>query len=68
MIKGSKLHIVACSDEDTSDSKTLTEEERERLFRLIKAQAELGWHVDIISPETISDKMLRTLEKPYFKE
>jgi len=43
-----------------ADSKTLTEEQREKLFELIKSTPELGWHVDIISPEEISDKMLRT--------
>eukprot|EP00954_Amorphochlora_amoebiformis_P024782 1368749-Amorphochlora_amoeboformis.AAC.2 len=42
-----------------ADSKTLTAEERSKLFSLIKATKELGWAVDIISPQEISDKMMR---------
>ncbi len=42
-----------------ADSKTLTEEQRERLFALIKKTKELAWAVDVISSEDISDKMLR---------
>eukprot|EP00466_Bigelowiella_natans_P001712 jgi/Bigna1/89782/estExt_fgenesh1_pg.C_550083 len=42
-----------------ADSKVLSEEQREKLFALIKATKALGWKVDVISPEEISDVMLR---------
>jgi ribonuclease H2 subunit A len=41
-----------------ADSKTLTEEKRESLFAQLKADANMGWMVDSISPQMLSAKML----------
>ncbi|PKA52572.1 Ribonuclease H2 subunit A [Apostasia shenzhenica] len=43
-----------------ADSKTLKEEKREDLFESIKADASIGWEVDIIDPRVLSYKMLKT--------
>ena len=43
-----------------SDSKTLSEEQREEMFEKIQqASDQLGWIVDILSPNCISTSMLR---------
>lgn len=43
-----------------ADSKSLNEEKREDIFKLLCAQTEsLGWAVDVISPNRISNCMLR---------
>eukprot|EP01135_Chromosphaera_perkinsii_P008929 Nk52_evm39s1524 gene=Nk52_evmTU39s1524 len=43
-----------------ADSKTLTEQERDRLFDVIKGNGDLvGWAVAILSPQLISSSMLR---------
>ena len=42
-----------------ADSKTLTEEKRDKLFEQMKKDAQLGWLVDVISAEALSTKMLR---------
>ncbi|XP_023216522.1 ribonuclease H2 subunit A-like isoform X1 [Centruroides sculpturatus] len=43
-----------------ADSKTLTEENRERLFRIIDENNDfIGWMLEIISPNTISNSMLK---------
>ena len=41
-----------------ADSKTLTEEKREHLFKQLQADARMGWMVDSISAQTLSAKML----------
>ena len=42
------------------DSKTLTEEQREELFKKIAdASDRMGWIVDVLSPNFISNAMLR---------
>ena len=42
------------------DSKTLTEEQREKIFKKIdEAKDSIGWIVDILSPNYISTSMLR---------
>ncbi|KAG0495364.1 hypothetical protein HPP92_000054 [Vanilla planifolia] len=43
-----------------ADSKTLKEEKREELFDNLKANASIGWEVDIIDPRELSAKMLKT--------
>lgn len=44
----------------TSDSKTLTEAERENLFRkLDESRSYVGWALRILSPNTISTSMLQ---------
>lgn len=43
-----------------SDSKTLTEAERENLFqKLDEARSYVGWALQILSPNTISTSMLQ---------
>lgn len=42
-----------------ADSKTLKEEKREELFENIKADASIGWEVDVIDPRELSAKMLK---------
>lgn len=43
-----------------SDSKTLTEAEREALFeKLDEAKSYIGWALQILSPNTISTSMLQ---------
>ena len=43
-----------------SDSKTLTEEQREDLFQIIDENKEfIGWAIDILSPNYLSKSMLR---------
>lgn len=43
-----------------ADSKTLTEEKRELLFEIIDRNNDfIGWMLDIISPNTLSNNMLR---------
>lgn len=43
-----------------SDSKTLTEAERENLFeKLDEAKTYIGWAIKILSPNTISTSMLQ---------
>lgn len=44
-----------------SDSKTLKEEKREELFESLKADATIGWAVDVIDPRVLSAKMLQKL-------
>ncbi|KAF6171947.1 hypothetical protein GIB67_011844, partial [Kingdonia uniflora] len=41
-----------------TDSKTLKEEKREELFENLKADASIGWAVDVIDPRELSAKML----------
>jgi len=41
------------------DSKKLSEEKREALFKLIKSDVQLGWSVDILGPALLSAMMLR---------
>lgn len=45
-----------------ADSKTLKEEKREELFESLKADASLGWAVDIIDPRDLSAKMLQRIK------
>ena len=43
-----------------SDSKTLTEEQREDLFQIIDENKEfIGWAINILSPNYLSKSMLR---------
>lgn len=43
-----------------SDSKTLTEAERETLFeKLDEAKSYIGWALQVLSPNTISTSMLQ---------
>lgn len=43
-----------------ADSKTLTEEQREDLFKIIDENKEfIGWAIDILSPNYLSNSMLR---------
>ncbi|XP_076890998.1 ribonuclease H2 subunit A-like [Bidens hawaiensis] len=42
-----------------ADSKTLKEEKREELFESLKADATIGWAVDVIDPRVLSAKMLQ---------
>ena len=44
------------------DSKTLSEEQREKLFETINSATDLlGWKVEILSPNDISNAMLQRL-------
>ena len=42
-----------------ADSKTLNEEQREKLFEMINTAEYLGWKVEILSPTHISNSMLQ---------
>ena len=42
-----------------ADSKTLNEEQREKLFEMINTAEYLGWKVEILSPSHISNAMLQ---------
>lgn len=42
-----------------ADSKVLNEEQREKLFELINTAEYLGWKVEILSPNHISNSMLQ---------
>ena len=42
-----------------ADSKVLSEEKREELFRCIDSSHLLGWKVEILSPNDISNCMLQ---------
>lgn len=45
---------------ECADSKTLTDKKREEILEtLIKANEFVGWMVDVISPNTICNKMLQ---------
>ncbi|KAK3233442.1 hypothetical protein CYMTET_56262 [Cymbomonas tetramitiformis] len=63
MVYGSAFCRVAdkeyLAQQKYADSKTLTEDKRERLFELLKADDKMGWNVDVITPATLSAKMLR---------
>lgn len=49
-----------CCVTPLSDSKTLTEAERENLFeKLDEAKSYVGWALQILSPNTISTSMLQ---------
>ena len=41
-----------------TDSKVLKEEQREKLFEMINTTEYLGWKVEILSPNHISNSML----------
>lgn len=54
-----KNHLLAFSLTFFSDSKTLTENERERLFAKMEEDGDfVGWTLDILSPNLISTSML----------
>lgn len=46
-----------------TDSKTLKEEKREKLFENLKMDSCIGWEVDVIDPRELSAKMLKKLVK-----
>ena len=49
-----------------ADSKQLKEDVRIQLFKDIKNSSELGWLVDVISPEEISNTMLGKYRSVFF--
>uniref|UniRef100_T1I159 Ribonuclease n=1 Tax=Rhodnius prolixus TaxID=13249 RepID=T1I159_RHOPR len=53
-LKEDQLKETGCAD-----SKTLTEEKREKILNLVCSEGYIGWEVDVISPNFISNCMLR---------
>lgn len=56
--EGKKNYLLPFSSIFFSDSKTLTENERERLFAKMEEDGFVGWALDILSPNLISTSML----------
>eukprot|EP01104_Vermistella_antarctica_P016892 TRINITY_DN5862_c0_g3_i7.p1 TRINITY_DN5862_c0_g3~~TRINITY_DN5862_c0_g3_i7.p1 ORF type:complete len:324 (-),score=71.37 TRINITY_DN5862_c0_g3_i7:125-1096(-) len=63
MVYGVSWCPVAMKDDlkklKVADSKQLTEEDRERIFKRIRGAPFVGFKVDVISPEELSAKMLK---------
>ena len=64
MVYGCAFYPIKLKNEmskmEFADSKQLTEDQRDKLFEKInKLEQKLGWSVDILSPNLISNSMLK---------